>query len=146
MRHQQYGVEQSHYEIFIENWLSVVAEFSEQEWDDTLQHAWKNVLEYVAELMQTPAGKVAESATVYQTDQAPAAEYVLTSLAVEQTATPMIIIDLNLVVSYLNVAAETLLKQYQDSLKKCFQILMLRGLKVFHYNISLKQFPSQLSG
>ncbi|WP_439502877.1 globin domain-containing protein [Methylophaga sp.] len=136
VRHQQYGVEQSHYEMFIENWLSVVAEFSEQEWDDTLLQAWRNVLQYVAELMQTPAGQVAQPVTVYQTDQAPAAEYVLTSLAVEQTATPMIIIDLNLVVSYLNVAAETLLKQYQDSLKKMFPDLNIERLK----GISLQHF------
>jgi hemoglobin-like flavoprotein len=67
VRHQQYGVEQSHYEMFIENWLSVVAEFSEQEWDDTLLQAWRNVLQYVAELMQTPVGQVAEPVTVYQT-------------------------------------------------------------------------------
>lgn len=136
VRHQQYGVEAAHYEMFIENWLSVISEFADQEWDEELQQAWKNVLEYVAELMQTPATQVAEPTPVYQTDQSSAAEYVLTSLAVAQTATPMIIIDLNLVICYINAAAESLLNEHQTTLKKLFpniSIDSLTGYSLQHF-------------
>ena len=118
VRHQQYGVEAVHYEMFIENWLSVLAEFADQEWTDKLQQAWRNVLEYVAELMQTPVAQIAEPLTVYHTNQNATPEYVLTSLAVAQTATPMVILDMNLVVRYLNAAAESLLNEHQNILQQ----------------------------
>lgn len=118
VRHQQYGVEASHYEMFIENWLSVLAEFADQEWTEKLQQAWRNVLEYVAELMQTPVAQVTEPLSVYHINQNATSEYVLTSLAVAQTATPMVILDTNLVIQYLNAAAESLLNEHQNSLKQ----------------------------
>ncbi|MCB2427812.1 globin domain-containing protein [Methylophaga pinxianii] len=121
VRHQQYGVEAAHYEMFIENWLAVLGEFADQTWDNQLQQAWRNVLEYVAELMQTPVNTVNESKPVYQsnhTNHSSAPEYALTELAVAQTATPMLILDLNLVVCYLNAAAESLLNQHQNNLQQ----------------------------
>ncbi len=120
VRHQQYGVEASHYEMFIENWLSVISEFSEQEWNEPLQQAWRNILEYVAELMQTPVTQVTDPEAVNQTNQNSTAECALTSLAVAQTATPMVMMDLNLVVRYLNAAAESLLNKHQASLEHFF--------------------------
>lgn len=141
VRHQQYGVEAAHYEMFIENWLSVISEFADQEWDEQLQQAWRNVLEYVAGLMQTPVIQVAEPATVYQTNQNPAAEYVLTSLAVAQTATPMIIIDLNLVVCYINAAAESLLNEHQVSLKKLFPNMSIDTLTGYSLQYFAEAMP-----
>ena len=120
VRHQQYGVEASHYEMFIENWLSVISEFSEQEWNKPLQQAWRNILEYVAELMQTPFTQVTDPEAVNKTNQNSTAECALTSLAVAQTATPMVMMDLNLVVRYLNAAAESLLNKHQASLEHFF--------------------------
>lgn len=119
-RHQQYGIEASHYEMFIENWLSILAEFSDQDWSEPLQLAWRNVLEYVAELMQTPALQLAEPVTPYQINNNSAAEYALTSLAVAQTATPMVVVDLSLVIRYLNAAAESLLNEHKQRLNQMF--------------------------
>ena len=120
VRHQQYGVMASHYDMFIENWLAVSAEFSGQAWNDSLENAWRNVLEYVSELMQTPAPHVAELTESYHTIAASHAEYALTSLAVAQTATPMIIIDRHLVIRYLNAAALSLLSEHQNQFKQAY--------------------------
>lgn len=145
-RHQQYGVEPSYYEMFIENWLSVIAEFADQKWDDQLQQAWRNILEYVAELMQRPVIQPVETSVDYQTNKNATPEYVLTSLAVAQTATPMLIIDSQLVIRYLNAAAESLFTAHQASLEQIFpkiKIDSLIGYQIKHV-IDQLPFPSDI--
>jgi len=141
LRHQQYGVQAAHYEMFIENWLSVLSEFSEQEeGGEPLQQAWRNILEYVAELMQTPSIHVTETEAIDQTNQNLAAECSLTTLAIAQTATPMVMMDLNLVVRYLNAAAESLLKEHQASLEQFFPTISTDSLTGY----SLQHFAEQI--
>ncbi|ODN66059.1 globin domain-containing protein [Methylophaga muralis] len=145
-RHQQYGVETSHFEMFIENWLSVVAEFADQKWDSKLQQAWRNVLEYVAELMQSPTLHPVEPDIDYPPNKNATPEHVLTSLAVAQTATPMLIIDSQLVIRYLNAAAESLFTAHQDNIEKMFpkvKIDSLIGYQIQHVMDKLP-FPSDV--
>ena len=140
-RHQQYGVEASHYEVFIENWLSVIAEFADQKWDDQLQQAWRNILEYVAELMQRPVIQPVESSVDYQTNKNATPEYVLTSLAVAQTATPMLIIDSQLVIRYLNAAAESLFTAHQANLEQMFPKVKIDSLIGYQIQQIIDQLP-----
>lgn len=140
-RHQQYGVEASHYEVFIENWLSVIAEFSDQTWDEQLQQAWRNILEYVAELMQRPVLQVVESSDEFQTNTDSTPEYVLTSLAVAQTATPMLIIDSNLVIRYMNAAAESLLSAHQAELERIFPKININSLTGYQMQNVMEHLP-----
>src|SRR5690554_1621177 len=140
VRHQQYGVEAEHFLFFIDNWIAVVAEFTGQDWNSSLEQAWRQVLTYVVRLMQPSASHSEQEVTTISAHPAVEAEYALIPLAIAQTATPMLIIDLNLVVRYINAAAESLLHQYQRHLQDSFPELSTDTL----LNCSLQPFVEQL--
>lgn len=140
-RHQQYGVKAEHFHSFIDNWVAVVAEFSGLDWHSDLEQAWRQVLGYVADVMQTSTLSFQQQTTAgLSFSQATIAECDLTFLAVEQTATPMLIVDLDGVVRYINAAAVSLLGQFQPYFQNRFPIWRADTL----LNCSLQSFGEQL--
>lgn len=141
-RHQQYGIEAEHFHWFIDNWIAVVAEFSGQDWHSDLEQAWRQVLEYVADVMQTPESSTRQQTTTapFFPPQAEIDECALTLLAVEQTATPMMIVDLDRVVRYINAAAVSLLGQFQPYFQDRFPAWRADNL----LNSSLQFFGERL--
>jgi hypothetical protein len=91
--------------------------------------------------MQRPVLQVAESSVEYQTNKNTTPEYVLTSLAVAQTATPMVIIDSTLVIRYLNAAAESLLTAHQTELEQMFPNININSLIGYQMQNVMDKLP-----
>jgi len=118
-RHVQYGVTVEHYEVFIDNLLAVLEEFSGELWTDEVEQAWVNTLETVATIM-LEAYEQTETEEMAINKQEIEQELAIMRAAVEGSSTALMMCDKDLVITFANPAVMALLTNRLTELRKVF--------------------------
>lgn len=126
-KHQNYGALPDHYPAVAETLLEVMAEFAGDNWTDELQDAWTEALNLVAEKMiaaYEPNIENAEENTMVArkstTKAAADKELIRIKGMVENMNAAVMMVDLDLVIIYMNKSAHRLMKSVEPTMQTVF--------------------------
>ncbi len=156
-RHQHYGVKAEYYTAIVNNLLAVMAELSGDAWTQEVNEAWSNTLNRVITIMKAASCSEIEELPQQKGSEAQAhhvdaeAELAQFKAAMNNVRTPIMIIDRELIINYVNVATEELLTTHESALMDRYPTLSISHLVgsnicAFHPNPeTLRQFLSSLT-
>jgi len=126
-KHQDYGALPEHYGAVAETLLGVMAEFAGDNWTDEIQDAWTEALTMVAEKMiaaYEPNEEIAEENTMVArkstTKAAVDQELVRIKGMVDNMSAAVMMIDLDLVIVYMNKSAQRMMKSVESVMQEVF--------------------------
>jgi methyl-accepting chemotaxis protein len=117
-RHAHYGVEPEDYAKVAETLLSVMAEFAGDGWTDEVQLAWHNTLNNVATIMLDAYEPV--EADEMEATQSTNQELIELKAMVNGSMTPMMRIDRDFNITFVNQATVDMLKEYESVLQQVY--------------------------
>ena len=123
-RHKEYGALPEHYPAVAETLLDVMQEFAGELWTDEVEQAWSEALNQVAEIMlsEYEEPEANEMGTNSDNEDYQALKEELTKMksAVGNTMTAIMMVDRDLVVTYVNEATISLLKTHEHALSSLY--------------------------
>ena len=126
-KHIKYGAEPQHYEAVIETLLQVMAKTVGEEWSEEIENTWKKALNSVASTMIGNNKKMESSTMASTTKQVKSGiksvkneDALRMQAAVDNAMTPIMMIDLDLVITYANNATIELLTKHKEALSSLF--------------------------
>lgn len=127
-RHVHYGVQIEHYPIVIDNLLAVMQELSGEQWTPELDEAWAETIRNITDIMMEPAEsepEAAEDAVPLVAPMNSSEDSEVEAPAVSQTdvgqsildqlTTPVLSVDTQGIISYLNPAMEVILATHDTA-------------------------------
>jgi len=143
-RHQNYGAVEAHYEAVARTLLDVLKEFGGTAWTKKVHQAWDDALNIIAETMLDAYDDMEDGMATnsYSMDQGFADEHEnLTSMksAVDGALTAIMMVDRNLVITYVNESTRELLREHESTLQSIypsFSAARIVGtcIDIFHKN------------
>ncbi|MFW5451295.1 MAG: methyl-accepting chemotaxis protein [Methylophagaceae bacterium] len=125
-RHEHYGITESHYAMFTENLLVVMAEFAGDIWTTDVQQAWQNTLNTVAITMLEAYEPVeANEMAISKQSAAEIENGIKMQAAVDGASMALMICDVDRVITYANPAVMNLLENRVTELRQIFPSLDL---------------------
>ncbi|NOY71515.1 MAG: methyl-accepting chemotaxis protein, partial [Gammaproteobacteria bacterium] len=128
-RHQTYGAVEGHYQAVAEVLLGVMQEFSGQIWTNEVEKVWRDALNIVATTMIS-AYSITEGSSMESTKQTVQVEMESKDVenndtqhmqsAVDNAMTAIMMVDLDLIITYANKATISLLKKHADALNALY--------------------------
>ncbi len=131
--HHEYGVRPEHYTAVAETLLDVMAEFAGELWTDDVHAAWYEALNTVATTMlaakktdntgeedKTMAASKKVVNEKLQEDLQDNMETTRMSSAINNAMTPIMMVDRDLVVTYVNKATMDLLKKHETTMQSVY--------------------------
>ncbi len=121
-RHQQYGALAEHYPAVTETLLAVMEELAGDLWTQDVQEAWTEALNFVATTMLEAYEEIEEKpmATTRKTNKQDNEELTRLRSAVNGVLSPIMMVDRDLIITYVNQATIDLLGGAADELRKAF--------------------------
>jgi len=126
-KHINYGAEPEHYRSFIETLLEVMAKTGGNDWSEEIENTWGQVLNSVASAMIGNNRKMENSIMASATKPAKSdskeirdENALLMQAAVDNAMTPIMMIDLDLIITYANNATIELLTKNKEALSSLF--------------------------
>jgi methyl-accepting chemotaxis protein len=121
-RHQGYGALEAHYEAVSTTLLEAMSELAGSEWNNSFEEAWRVALALISKLMLAGYSKSEDKVMVKSNEQSEelvasnekAGELTKYQAAIAGATTPMILVDLDLVITYANAASIKLWEKYLD--------------------------------
>ncbi len=110
-RHEGYGVKAGHYPAVADTLLSVMAELAGDKWTDEVQQAWSDSLQFIAEKMLAAYGKNTNGEVVMERKESSINLMQQIFSAIENVSSPIMIIDRDFIITYVNHATRTLLEE-----------------------------------
>ena len=142
-RHGHYGVQTMHYPLFIENLLHVLAEFSADHWNEQLKLAWLNALEFITAVMIKAQQPVENNAPLAFESVQPQQLSGLKHVIVDQMVTPIMTIERDFTISYVNQSACMMLAEHEDILREIFPDFSIDTVIGSHIDRYLSHLESQ---
>ena len=148
-RHFNYGVTIEHYPVFINTLLAVMADLSGEKWTTEIDEAWSKTITNITDIMMASREPKVEKIDVPQQEtEDEANEHIDTELVqlrsvIDGLATPIIMINRDLVVTYINQATLTTLSKFNTDIVQNFPNFVINNVM----GTSLAQYhhdPSKL--
>ena len=148
-RHFNYGVTIEHYPVFINTLLAVMADLSGEKWTTEIDEAWSKTITNITDIMMASREPKVEKIDVPQQEtEDEANEHIDTELVqlrsvIDGLATPIIMINRDLVVTYTNQATLTTLSKFNTDIVQYFPNFVINNVM----GTSLAQYhhdPSKL--
>ncbi|VAW95210.1 Methyl-accepting chemotaxis sensor/transducer protein [hydrothermal vent metagenome] len=151
-KHHEYGARPEHYTAVVETLLGVMAEFAGELWTDDVHAAWSRALNTVATTMlavkktdntgEEDKTMVANKKVVnekLQEDLQEKTETTRMSSAINNAMTPIMMVDRDLMVTYVNKATIDLLKKHETTMQSVYagfsaDNLVGMNIDTFHKN------------
>ncbi len=152
-RHQVYGALPDHYPAVSSVLIKVMSDFSGDAWNQGVESAWKNLLKLVSGTMLSAYDEITDQPDTNETNKVSGAlsmknddcnEYDKEELARLRSAVsgamqPMMMIDRDFIITYVNQATTDLLCKHEYILKQEFQgfdarNMVGKNIDVFHKN------------
>lgn len=121
-RHQGYGVLKADYEAVSATLLEAMSELAGSEWNNSFEEAWRVALALISKTMLAGYSKSEDRVMATSNEQSEelvasnekAGELTKYQAAIAGATTPMILVDLDLVITYANPASIKLWERYLD--------------------------------
>lgn len=145
-KHIQYGAKPEHYQVVTSTLVDVMRKINAEQWTDEIENTWRQVLDRVASVMigdlyitedskMAPAPMAVKSGINKVRDE----NTLRMQAAVDNAMTPIMMIDLDLVITYANNATISLLKKNEDALSSLYPSFSVDNvigtcIDIFHKN------------
>ncbi len=143
-RHQQYGAIEAHYEAVARTLLDVLQEFAGDLWTGEVHQAWDDALNIVAEAMldaydERDNGMITSHGSTGQNFARDGEELSRMKSAVDGALTAIMMVDRNLVITYVNESTRKLLAEHEAILRSIYprfsaQNIVGTCIDMFHKN------------
>lgn len=154
-RHFHYGVTIEHYPIVIDTLLAVIAELSGDKWTSEVSEAWSKTIAQITDMMMTSREPKVQKTSVeerpLQIETDTEIELAQFYSVIQSISTPVMMINRDLVITYVNQASIDLMMTYEEMLTPHFPNLSIRHLVgshigVFQTNsVNIKTFLADLT-
>ncbi len=119
-RHVKYGVVAEHYPLVSSTLIDTMREFSGELWTEEVELAWTNALTTIANVMSKASSEDSTmKINASEASKGNAIDNIFES-ALNGAMTPMMMIDRDFIITYLNQSTIDLLSKHQDTLRTIF--------------------------
>jgi len=137
-RHQGYGAVLDHYGAVAETLLDVMSETAAELWTEDVARAWEDALNAVAEIMLSAYQSEGANMAATNKVQEEVVDNIMQAV-VDGAMTAIMMVDRDLVITYVNPATITLLRQHEEALRVVypgFSAATIVGscIDIFHKN------------
>ncbi|MGD8558519.1 MAG: methyl-accepting chemotaxis protein [Gammaproteobacteria bacterium] len=143
-RHQQFGAIEAHYEAVIRTLLDVLQEFAGKSWTKDVNQAWDDALNIISQIMLEAYDDMEKGMNVNQFSMnaemsSTADDLTRMKSAVDGALTAIMMVDRDLVITYVNESTRRLLTEHEDTLKRIFpsfsaERIVGTCIDIFHKN------------
>ncbi|MGD8569463.1 MAG: methyl-accepting chemotaxis protein [Gammaproteobacteria bacterium] len=132
-KHQQYGAEQAHYEAVSKTLLGVLAEFAGDLWTKEVSEAWEDALSIISNTMLSAYANTENTMLATQNSIGPGLSSEHEQLAqmrsaVDGALTAIMMVDRDLVITYVNESTRKLLKEHESTLRGIYPSFSADGI------------------